>query len=97
MVIHRPVLLKEAVDLLVTKTDGHYVDGTLGAGGHAAEILRRLGPKGHLLGIDRYSEILEKARERLREDERVAFHRGSFDEWEGDSKVEGILLDLGVS
>lgn len=100
--IHRPVLLKEAVDLLVTKDDGLYVDGTLGAGGHAAEILRRLGPKGRLIGIDRDSEILEKARERLGGDARAVLHHGTFDEWLGNEgkgglKADGLFLDLGVS
>lgn len=89
--------MKETVDLLVTREDGVYVDGTLGAGGHAEEILRRLGPKGRLVGIDRDSDILEKARERLGGDARVVFHRGCFDEWKGDARVDGFLLDLGVS
>ncbi|HEX5037232.1 MAG TPA: 16S rRNA (cytosine(1402)-N(4))-methyltransferase RsmH [bacterium] len=102
MMIHRPVLLKEAVDLLVTKDDGLYIDGTLGAGGHAAEILKRLGAEGRLIGIDRDSEILEKARERLGGDARVVLHHGAFDEWlddeaKGGLKADGLLLDLGVS
>lgn len=106
--IHRPVLLREAIDLLVTKADGAYIDGTLGAGGHAEGILGRLGAKGKLLGIDRDPEILEKARERLGGDVRVVLHRGTFDEWGidpaselearmGVRRADGLLLDLGVS
>lgn len=100
--IHRPVLLKEAVDLLVLREDGVYIDGTVGAGGHAAEILNRLGPRGRLIGIDRDPEILEKARERLGGDARVVLHHAAFDEWmadagKGEPKADGLLLDLGVS
>lgn len=85
----------------MTKPDGVYVDGTLGAGGHAEAILGRLGPAGRLIGVDRDSEILEIARSRLGADNRVLLHHGSFDEWEDEDgiaeSIDGILLDLGVS
>jgi 16S rRNA (cytosine1402-N4)-methyltransferase len=89
-------LVREVLDLLITKADGRYVDGTVGAGGHAAAILGRLGPEGRLLGIDRDSDILKVARDRLGADARVELHHGSFDEISGDP-VDGLLLDLGVS
>jgi 16S rRNA (cytosine1402-N4)-methyltransferase len=101
--IHRPVLVRETLDLLVTKPDGVYVDGTVGAGGHAGEILKRLGAGGRLLGIDRDSDILERARERLAGDARAVLHRGTFEdvgtalEVLGAPQVDGILADLGVS
>jgi len=100
---HCPVLVREALDLLVTRTDGVYVDGTVGAGGHSEEILKRLGAGGRLLGIDRDSDILEKARERLGGDARVVLHHGTFEDIEtalriaGVPHVDGILVDLGVS
>jgi 16S rRNA (cytosine1402-N4)-methyltransferase len=96
MEVHRPVLVREVLDLLVTKADGVYIDGTVGAGGHAGEILKRLGAGGRLLGIDRDSDILKAARDRLGADARVDLHHGSFDEISGDP-VDGVLLDLGVS
>ncbi|HSA60522.1 MAG TPA: 16S rRNA (cytosine(1402)-N(4))-methyltransferase RsmH [bacterium] len=101
--VHRAVLVRESVDLLVTKPDGVYVDATVGAGGHAGEILKRLGAGGRLLGIDRDSDILEQARERLAGDARVVLHHGSFEDLEtamrilGVRRVDGILADLGVS
>jgi 16S rRNA (cytosine1402-N4)-methyltransferase len=101
--VHRPVLVREALDLLVTKENGVYIDGTVGAGGHAGEILKRLGAGGRLLGIDRDSDILELARERLAGDARAVLHRGSFEDLEealqilGVPKVDGIFVDLGVS
>jgi len=96
--VHRPVLVREVLDLLVTNPDGTYVDGTVGAGGHSGEVLKRLSEKGRLLGVDRDSEILNKARERL-VDARVSLQHGSYDEWseEDGDPVGGVLLDLGVS
>ncbi|RMG90468.1 MAG: 16S rRNA (cytosine(1402)-N(4))-methyltransferase, partial [Candidatus Dadabacteria bacterium] len=58
---HVPVLAREAADLLVTDPDGLYVDGTLGGGGHAREILGRLAPGGRLLGLDRDPDALAHA------------------------------------
>ncbi len=101
---HRSVLLNETIDSLRVKPDGIYVDGTLGGGGHAAGILRRLGPKGRLIGIDRDGDAVNAAAERLREyGERVTIVRGNYGETAailaelGISAVSGICLDLGVS
>ena len=62
---HKPVLLQECLDALAIRPDGVYVDGTLGGGGHSAEILRRLNGTGHLYGIDRDNDALAAATERL--------------------------------
>lgn len=100
---HHSVLLKETVEQLRVKPDGIYVDGTLGGGGHAYEVCARLG-NGHLYGIDQDGEAIEAARERLRPFAgRVTFLRDNYRNMkallsqEGVDKVDGILVDLGVS
>ena len=62
---HIPVLLSEAVAFLSPKPNGLYADGTLGGGGHTAELVRRSDPTGRVLGIDRDQEALQAARARL--------------------------------
>ena len=62
---HVSVMLMPTVDMLNVREDGIYVDGTLGGGGHSAEILRRLNGTGHLYGIDRDNDALAAATERL--------------------------------
>lgn len=102
---HTPVLLEETVESLMIRPGGTYVDGTLGGGGHSAEILSRLGPAGILVGIDRDEAAIKAAGERLlpRYGTRVRIARGNFSEAPaileslGISKVDGIVLDLGVS
>jgi len=101
---HQPVMLKEILDLLQVGPDRNFVDGTLGLGGHAEAILERTGPKGCLLGIDRDSEALDLARERLKPfGDRVKIAHGTFDntpDYLQDFSfppVDGMLLDLGVS
>ncbi len=64
---HVSVLLKETVEQLNIRPDGIYVDGTLGGGGHAYEVLRRLSPKGRLIGIDQDADAIKAAGERLLE------------------------------
>jgi 16S rRNA (cytosine1402-N4)-methyltransferase len=102
--LHHPVLLNEVLDALQIKQDGVYVDGTFGRGGHAAAILARLHPQGRLLAFDKDPAALAFAAERFRDESRLAMVRGSFGNlesvttergWRG--KVDGILLDLGVS
>jgi 16S rRNA (cytosine1402-N4)-methyltransferase len=63
---HKPVMLKECIEGLNIKEDGVYLDGTLGGAGHSVEILRRLGPKGLLIGVDQDREALEAAVEKLK-------------------------------
>ncbi len=100
---HKPVLLEECIQGLNIKKDGIYVDGTLGGAGHSIEIAKRLSPKGMLIGIDRDTEALEVAKDRLKQYENVKLVYGNHDdikdilEEEKIEKVDGILLDLGVS
>ncbi len=101
---HETVFLREAADALVTDTEGVYVDGTFGRGGHSRLILQKLGARGRLLVIDKDPEAIAAA-ERLRAaDPRVSIGHGSFAELArfvaalpGVTEVQGILLDLGVS
>ena len=101
---HISVLLDETIDGLDIKPDGIYVDGTLGVGGHSYEILRRLSPKGRLIGIDQDGEALKAAGERLKEFEnQITLVRSNYCEIDkvlkelNVEKVDGILLDIGVS
>jgi len=104
MAVHVPVMLKETVDALNVRPGGVYVDGTVGRGGHSAEILRRAG-NATLLGIDRDDEAVEESRENLKDFEKsdVRIVRGrhgdvaSIAKAEGLGEVDGVLLDLGVS
>ena len=100
---HKPVLLKECIEGLNIKKDGIYVDGTLGGAGHSKEILRNLSEKGLLIGIDRDEEALNAAKQNLKEFKNVKYIHGNHDDIKellediGIDKVDGILLDLGVS
>lgn len=100
---HKPVMLDECIEGLNIKPDGIYVDGTLGGAGHSKEIAKRLSEKGLLIGIDRDEEALKAASENLKEFQNVKYVHNNHDnikeileELEID-KVDGILLDLGVS
>ena len=102
--MHIPVLLRETVDALDVRPGGRYIDGTLGRAGHASEILRRAGPEGYLLGIDRDGEALVRAARKLEEvpGHKVLVHceHGEMREAaleNGFGAVDGVLLDLGVS
>lgn len=101
---HQSVLLDEAVQALVGSPAGIYVDGTFGRGGHSAEILSRLGPDGRLLAIDRDQEAVDFGRKRFSGEDRIDIALSNFSNlktlvmernWQG--KLEGVLLDLGVS
>lgn len=101
---HRSVLLDECIEGLNIKPDGIYVDGTAGGGGHSLEIVKRLTDGGRLIAIDRDAAAIEAAGERLRDySDRVTFVRNNFSsvkescEMLGIDKIDGILLDLGVS
>ena len=101
---HKSVLLDETISNLNIKPDGIYVDGTLGGGGHSYEIASRLTEGGRLIGIDQDDDAIRAAGERLKEfSDRVTIVRNNYcntadvlDEL-GISKVNGIILDLGVS
>jgi 16S rRNA (cytosine1402-N4)-methyltransferase len=101
---HIPVLAERVVEWLRIRPDGTYIDATVGTAGHALEIVRRLGPGGRLIGLDRDPRALEIARERLREHEgQVILVRANFstiDEVAAGLRLppwDGIVADLGVS
>jgi len=102
MQYHKPVLLHEAMEILITKTDGIYADATVGFGGHAREILKRLDDKGRLIGIDRDESALSFLRDSIT-DRRLSLLKGSFSNLGsllvsiGVGKIDGVLFDLGVS
>jgi 16S rRNA (cytosine1402-N4)-methyltransferase len=102
--MHVPVLLNETLELLMTNPAGTYIDGTLGRGGHATEILKRLSPEGRLIGLDRDAEAVEQTKEILKPyGERAVRIHGNFADMKelcgqiGVTEVDGVLLDLGVS
>ena len=100
---HIPVLLEECIKGLNIKKDGIYVDGTLGGAGHTSKILELLSQEGLLIGIDRDEEALNAAQKRLSQYNNVTYVHGNHDEIKNIlsdlkiPKVDGILLDLGVS
>jgi 16S rRNA (cytosine1402-N4)-methyltransferase len=100
---HVSVLLYECIEALDIKENGIYVDCTLGGGGHSYEIAKRLSDKGRLIGIDQDTDALSAAKERLREFNNVTYVHNNFYNIESIlnelkiDKVDGILMDLGVS
>ena len=101
---HRPVMVEEVLEFLGPRKGEVIVDGTLGAGGHAEAILERITPGGRLIGIDRDPEAIARAEERLgKMAEAVSYYCENFRsllsvlDAEGIEKVDGVLLDLGVS
>ncbi|ADL05035.1 16S rRNA (cytosine(1402)-N(4))-methyltransferase RsmH [Lacrimispora saccharolytica] len=101
---HKSVLLYETIDSLNVKPDGIYVDGTLGGGGHALEVCKRLGTYGRLIGIDQDGDAIKAAAERLKDyEDKVTVVRSNYENIQtvlkdlGIEKVDGIYLDLGVS
>ena len=101
---HKSVLLDETIENLNIKPDGIYVDGTLGGAGHSYQVAKRLSDKGRLIGIDQDADAIKAASERLEEfKDRVTIVRNNYCNMDvvlkelGISKVDGIILDLGVS
>ncbi len=101
---HLPVLLNEAVAALDVKADGFYIDGTFGRGGHARQVLALLSDKGRLLGFDKDPAAIATGQALEKEDSRFKIEQCSFADmaevvndhlWQG--RVDGILLDIGVS
>ncbi len=101
---HLPVLLNETVDSLAVKADGIYIDGTFGRGGHARQVLSRLSENGRLLGLDKDPAAIATGQALSEQDPRFNIEQCSFADiattvnerlWQG--KVDGILLDIGVS
>ncbi|PLW83382.1 16S rRNA (cytosine(1402)-N(4))-methyltransferase [Kineobactrum sediminis] len=101
--MHQTVMLREAVDALVTTPSGIYVDGTFGRGGHSRELLQRLDDQGRVLGVDKDPAAAIDAAKLAASDPRFSFFHGSFAQLPGQlqamglAAVDGILLDLGVS
>ncbi len=101
--MHETVLLNEAVDALVTRPQGVYVDGTFGRGGHSREILTRLNDAGCLLAVDKDPQAIEAGLMLAQQDRRFLIEQGSFADSSrfvashGLGQVDGVLLDLGVS
>ena len=100
---HIPVLLEPTIENLQIKPDGIYVDGTLGGAGHSFYIAKSLSEKGKLIGIDRDLEAIAAAKQKLAEFKNVQYVNDNHDNIKnilsslGIEKVDGILLDLGVS
>ena len=101
---HYSVLLKETIENLNIRPDGVYVDGTLGGGGHAYQVASRLSEKGRLIGIDQDADAIAAAGERLSEfGDKITIIRSNYANMKkelhriGIEKVDGIVLDLGVS
>lgn len=101
---HESVLLNECIEGLNIKSEGVYIDGTLGGAGHSYEICKKLNKKGLLIGIDQDENAIDASTDRLKEFEDITrIHRANFSQFgsvldeEDIDKVDGILLDLGVS
>lgn len=102
--MHVPVLMEEAINLLAVKQGGRYIDGTVGLGGHAEALLSHSSPDGQVLGIDRDPEALKKAGARLAPfASRLRLEHGNYADMRdiaghaSFTRVDGVLLDLGVS
>jgi 16S rRNA (cytosine1402-N4)-methyltransferase len=101
---HQPVLAVAAVDALAIRDDGCYLDATFGRGGHSDLMLRQLGPAGRLLAIDKDPDAVAAGQKRYAGDDRFCIWHGSFADMctamadsEYRQKLDGILMDLGVS
>ena len=100
---HKSVLLEETIEGLNIRPDGIYVDGTLGGAGHASEVCRKLSAKGRFIGIDQDQDAIIAASERLAPYKQATIIRSNYCYMvqelaaRGIHKVDGILLDLGVS
>lgn len=102
--VHKSIMLAETIESLCIKPDGIYVDGTLGGGGHSFEIAKRLQKDGRLIGIDQDGDAIEAAGQRLAPyADKVTIVRSNYADMKqvlqtlSIEKVDGILLDLGVS
>ncbi len=102
--VHKPVLLDEVIKALNIRSDGFYIDGTFGRGGHSREIIKRLGDKGRLLAFDKDPDAVMSVGVDLIQDERFEIIKGSFTmlmryvkQHEIKKQVSGVLFDFGVS
>lgn len=103
--LHTPVLLEEVIKYLNPKSNQNFIDGTIGAGGHAEKILEKTGPNGKLIGFDMNPESISQAKKRLKKyKNRVLLYQSNYSKIERVTyeqsrihKISGILLDLGIS
>ncbi|MGC8720325.1 MAG: 16S rRNA (cytosine(1402)-N(4))-methyltransferase RsmH [Thermodesulforhabdaceae bacterium] len=105
-ILHKPVLLNEVVNLLLSCGGTAFLDGTVGSGGYAQAILERLGTEGLVIGLDRDDAAIERTRSRLQHyvnSGRLRLYQENFERFpevlqkEGLSQIDGAVLDLGVS
>ncbi|MDU5504771.1 MAG: 16S rRNA (cytosine(1402)-N(4))-methyltransferase RsmH [Anaerococcus vaginalis] len=100
---HKSVLLNETIENLKIKEDGIYADLTLGKGGHSKEILKKISPKGLLIGLDQDRDAIMAARESLKDFSNVLYFNENFENIEnvldeaGFNRIDGALMDIGVS
>ena len=96
---HTTVMLREAIESLLTAPDGHYIDATFGRGGHTRYLLSKLGAKARVTAFDKDLEAIEQARRIMAEDGRLHIRHESFAGIAAleEASVDGILMDLGVS
>ncbi|MEG8988795.1 16S rRNA (cytosine(1402)-N(4))-methyltransferase RsmH [Ignavibacteria bacterium 4148-Me] len=103
MNLHTPVLLKESINLLITKNDGVYFEGTAGFGGHTEAILKNLNQRGKLIATDKDENAFKYCKEKFQSDKRFSIYNTTFSNIDIISKIEfiekfdGIFVDLGVS
>lgn len=100
---HKSVLLNETIENLKIKEDGIYADLTLGKGGHSKEILKKISPKGLLIGLDQDRDAIVAARENLKDFSNVLYFNENFENIENVldeaclNRIDGALMDIGVS
>jgi len=99
MKLHQPVLLEQTIDLLDLKSGEIVVDMTAGYGGHSAEILKKIGPSGRLILVDRDREAIKELKRKFKHCKNVEYIHSNYADidWEQIGKVDKILMDLGVS
>ena len=101
--LHKSVLLQEVLDGLNLKSGAVVVDGTLGSGGHALEMLKRIGEKGSLIGLDQDPDAIKRCQNIFKGNKQVSLHHVNFKDLStvldeiGISKVDAVLLDIGIS
>ncbi len=100
---HKPVLLQESIDFLITGSTGFYFEGTLGFGGHSEEILKRLSPRGTLVSTDLDTNAFSYSKKKFADDKRAKLYNFNYSLVDVIAKIEsieffdGIFVDLGVS
>lgn len=100
---HKPVLLEEVIEGLNIKSDGIYIDCTMGGGGHSSQILSHLSFRGRLIGFDRDMEAVQVCQKRFENSQNVSIFHANYKDapeilrQQGIDKFDGLLIDLGVS